>query len=103
MTDDDINCTRFWELPPEEQDKIIKFLKAEYEAGADCWGPWGDTGESARCRKCGFYRLAHNKDETHWCRRCRYLHYNEYFGPDGYNTKWMKYFYLPSLDTSPEL
>ncbi len=103
MTDDEINCTRFWELPPEEQDKIVALLVEEYAAGATLWGYWGDKGEAARCRKCGFYRLRFNPEEKFWCRRCRFTFYDEYFGEDGYNSKYFKYFYEPALDTSEEI
>ena len=46
-------------------------------------------GDTIKCAKCGFLRLR-GGDGTKWCRSCRYTFYDEYFGPDGINEKWLK-------------
>ena len=52
--------------------------------------PWPDGDQpncTHRCDKCNQLRFT-SADTTpgpHWCRRCRYVNYDEYFGPDGIN------------------
>jgi hypothetical protein len=74
-------CTPFWELSIEEQDKIAAYL-AEDEARCPYpahWRPNGDQkGDTIRCKKCGQLRLSQTGGSG-WCRRCRYT-FDEYFG-----------------------
>ena len=54
------------------------------------WGPDGDRpGCEIRCAKCNQLRLFGNTGSG-WCRRCRYIHYDEYFGPGGVNEQAIK-------------
>lgn len=45
------------------------------------WGPDGDIpGCIVPCDKCKQLRLRENATPGRWCRRCKYTHYDEYFG-----------------------
>jgi hypothetical protein len=80
-------CTPFWELSPEEQSSLNKILQEENDKWPNkIYGENGDYPAPdgiAPCRKCGQLRLRHNENNEHWCRRCRYTFFNEYFYPMG--------------------
>jgi hypothetical protein len=85
------NCTPYWDLPEVAQKELDTYLAEDYARDPydNFWGANGDF-DSAPCRKCGQKRLRYNEDGQRWCRRCKYTFYDEYFGPEGYNTKWLE-------------
>jgi len=90
------NCTPYWDLPEEAQKELDAYLAEDYARNPydSFWHANGDfpsEDESpAQCRKCGQKRLRDNNGGTRWCRRCKYTFYDEYFGAEGYNTKWLE-------------
>jgi hypothetical protein len=50
------------------------------------WSPDGDMPDcTVRCDKCKQLRLRESAAPGCWCRRCKYTHYDEYFGEGGIN------------------
>ena len=60
--------------------------------------PWSGDGDKhgcdLRCDKCNQLRLHKQLHFTskkpNWCRRCRYVNYDEYFGEGGINQLYFK-------------
>lgn len=57
--------------------------------------PWTDgdkPGCTHRCVKCNQLRFTADPGPAHsnWCRRCRYTHFDEYFGEGAINEKTME-------------
>jgi len=63
------------------------------------WLPDGDiSGCNIQCDKCKQLRLREGALPGGWCRRCKYTHYDEYFGKGGVNEMLLS---CPSRLTEP--
>ncbi len=65
-------------------DRRLCFAEHRENSHAPVWSDlYGyEVKDAVACSKCGIPKLNYqNCDESFWCRACRYLHYEEYFGP----------------------